>query len=139
MGSGIRERRLEFAGCDERRPELLGEPELPPDFLGSRRVGGIGHVVEFARSRVAGAGVVPCGAALGGRAVETFEDEHRPLGLESAQERPQRRRHDSAADQYGVVGLRLRRPTGGVSLLHVYTCFPVEVLPECAAGNHSVQ
>lgn len=113
----IHERRAQVPGLDERGPELAREPELPSDLFGPGRIGGIGHVIELAQACVAGAGVVPCRAALGGQGVEALENEHRPVGLESGEERTQRRRHYPAADQHGVV-IDIRCATGGSNVVH---------------------
>ena len=93
---------------DERRPELPALLELlvDRDRLGGidRAVGRLGHVVQLAQRRVAGAGVVPRVRALQADVVESFVDDDLPVGLQLGEEGAQGGAHDAATDEHDIDG-----------------------------------
>ncbi len=115
---GVDERRrsVEHAGLDERRPQLAALLELlvDRDRLGGvdRAVLALGHVVQLAERRVAGAGVVPGVRALQRDVAQSLEDGDLQVGLQLLQQRAERRTHDAAADQQNVD-----RPRGEIAVV----------------------
>ena len=115
---GVDERRrsVEHAGLDERRPQLTALLELlvDRDRLGGvdRAVLALGHVVQLAERRVAGAGVVPGVRALQRDVAQSLEDGDLQVGLQLLQQRAERRTHDAAADQQNVD-----RPRGEIAVV----------------------
>ena len=95
-------RRIDESRLGEMRPPLTAELELPGDRGRLRPVCGIGHVVEFAEPGMAGAGVVPRVAALGGELTGFLEHDDAPRGFEDGEHRPQGRGHDAGADEHDI-------------------------------------
>ena len=67
-------------------------------------VGVLGHVVELAEGRVAGARVVPRVRGLLCDLAESLVDADAPVGLELRDEGAERRAHDAPADEHDVDG-----------------------------------
>jgi len=90
----------------QRGPELLAYFELLGDFVGladvDGAIGALGRVVQLAKGRVAGAGVVPGVGAFGGHGVEALVHGDAQVGVQGFEQGAERGAHDARADEHDV-------------------------------------